>query len=379
MLTKAFRLVRFYIRKYVDRSLLLLDEWLVAIYCSPSRLARLFLTRPTYELRRLLLLLRRGLSFKVFVLRGTASVTNALFSVAYFASGDGMSYLESLLFADGQAKCEQRESCSLWALAKTAAELAREVDLVVVERNSLLRWKPSCGSWVVGPTWVRMVFDFVPGQSWEQVQARFKKQQKNIRYFRKNGYTYSVSRQDEDFDHFYHRMHIPLIDTRHKGYGLIDGKQNLYKFFKQGFVMFALNRENQPVAGDLDSLRGDVMLAVVNGVLDGERKWMQEGALNVLYYYELQWCHEHGLRRCDIGGARPFAHNGLYTHKRRWGFQPVRGLWQVHDWLLWAPHDSPVAMQWLEAHPFIPEFAQVGSKSLESMYQGLQQSPAAKI
>lgn len=369
MLTKAFRLILFYSRKYFDLFFPLIDRWLVVIYCTPSPSVRRLLTRPVFEFRRLLVLLRRGLSYKLFVFKGIAADMNVPFSVAYFADGENMDYLISLLFADGQVERVQRGSCSLWALAKTATMLAQEVDLVVVERNSLLKWKPSFGSWVVGPTWIKSVLDFKPGETWEQVQTRFKKQSRYIRRFKEAGYTSVVTNRDEDFDFFYDRMHVPLIETRHKGYGSVGSKKGLYPFFKRGHIRFALNSENQPVAGWLNWVQGDVMVAYVNGVLDADRKWMEDRALSVLYYYLLQWCHENGMRRCDAGGARPFAHDGVYVHKLRWGFHPVQELWQIHQWLFWAPYDSPAALKWLETHPFIPEFAQVGSTSLESVYQ----------
>ena len=378
MLTKAFHLTRFYFRKCLNRLLLFLDQWLVSIYCSPSRLARLLLTRPTYEFRRLLVLLQRGLSFKVFVLKGTAAETKTPFSVAYFADGDSMNYLVSLLFAGGQAEGEERGICSLWTLAKTSRALAREVDLVVIERNSLLKWRPPFGSWVVGPTWVRMVFDFIAGQTWEQIEYSFKRHDQNIRRFKKAGYTYRISNRDEDFEYFYDRMHVPLIDARHKGYGIIGTKQELYRYFEKGHIIFALNRENQPVAGALNCMRGDVFLGLSNGVLDGDRKWMQEGALSVLYYYSIQWCLENGVRSFDVGTTRPFAYEGVYNHKRRWGFHPIQELWEFQQWLFWAPDDSPAALKWMETHPFIPEFAHLGSKSLESVYQQIpsfQSSP----
>jgi len=96
--------------------------------------------------------------------------------------------------------------------------------------------------------------------------------------------------------------------------------------------------------------------------LDGDQAWLQTGALSALYFGSIKWCFDHHIRRCDIGEVRPFANDGLYQYKRRWGFRPIRELWNPREWLIWAPHSSETALRWLEAHPFIPEFARSGGE-----------------
>jgi hypothetical protein len=75
--------------------------------------------------------------------------------------------------------------------------------------------------------------------------------------------------------------------------------------------------------------------------------------LSAFYYHTIKYGFEQGLQRYDVGECRPFTTDGIYLHKQRWGMYPVRDLWGTREWMLWAPDQSPVAMQWLNAHPLV--------------------------
>jgi hypothetical protein len=235
--------------------------------------------------------------------------------------------------------------------------LAREVDLVVIERINLLGWTPKSGAWVISPTWVRMVTELDLDRPWGEVERGFKKHERNIRRFMRAGYAYRISRDEKDFDFFYDRMYVPLVTSRHEMEAFVDTRAHLLSYFRRGFLLMILDREGQPVAADLDYLRGDMLFGIACGVLDGRADILEEGALSAIYYYALKWAHENRIRRCDICEVRPFVDDGVYQYKRRWGYGPVEELWNTREWLVWAPEHSPMAQEWLRDHPFLPEFA----------------------
>jgi hypothetical protein len=338
-----------------------LDDRLVEVYSSPADTLPRLLLWPVYHIRRLVLFVQSGMVFQVYLLRGTAAEGGTPLSVAYLDTGSSMDFLARRLFQNGECTRERCGRAFFWQYGAAAERLASQVDLVVIERNNLLRWTPAYGEWVSSPTWVRMVIELDPAEDWSQVERGFKKHQKNIRRFQKAGYTYRISRSREDFDLFYDRMHVPLVTQRHTVDAFVDTPERLLKLMDQGFLLLVLDRDGQPIAGDLDHLSGDTFFGVACGVLDGDPALLDEGALSAIYYYALQWCHENGIRRCDIAEVRPFIEDGVYQYKRRWGYQPALELWNTREWLLWVPQGSPAALQWLRNHPFLPEFARSGS------------------
>jgi predicted N-acyltransferase len=205
-----------------------------------------------------------------------------------------------------------------------------------------------------------MVHDFQPGETWEMVTRRMKSQEMNIRRVRRSGYTFEIGASDADFHFFYERMHQPLISGRHSGYGRVDTEANLYRIFKNGNLIFILDSSGKRVAGGLNLVKGNAIMGVANGLLDGDEELLKTGALSALYYYILKWCNENHIRRFDLGEVRPFENNGLYQYKRRWGFMAIEEIWNTREWIFWAPGLSPAAMRWIEANRFIPIFARSG-------------------
>jgi hypothetical protein len=335
-----------------------LDDRLVESYSSPQSFVRRYVLWPLYYFRRIVLFIQSGMVFQIYVIRGIAAEGSLPLTAAYLSSGRGFDFLARRLFENGQYTLEHRGRAFFWQQDKISKELAREADLVIIERNNLLNWTPTYGDWVTSPTWVRMVIELNPNDDWATVESGFKKHSKNIRRFKKSGFTYRISRSMEDFDLFYDQMYVPLVTQRHTVDAFVDSRKHLLKLFKQGFLLMILDQDGNPIAGDLDHINGDTLFGIACGVRDGDQNLLEEGALSAIYYYALQWCHENGIRRCDIAEVRPFIEDGVYQYKRRWGYQPTRELWNTREWLLWVPNHAPAATNWLNKHPFLPEFAQ---------------------
>ena len=260
-----------------------------------------------------------------------------------------------LLQPEGQAVQEPPSNSAfpMRRVRSAAEEAAKAAGLVIVEGSDLLRWQPDRGVWGWLPTWVRMVVTFRPGQTWDEIQAAMRKHRDNIRRAQTGGFTFAVSRRPEDFEFFYHRMHLPMLNERHGEYGVADKKETLAGQFRQGLLFFVMH-DGRPVAGGLRYLRGRSVYGLASGVLDGDPAWNRQGAVAFLYLESIRWCFEHGYRRYDLGGVRPFASDGLYRFKYRWGARPERDLWLGRSWLFWAPSGSPAALDWLRAHPPAP-------------------------
>ena len=54
------------------------------------------------------------------------------------------------------------------------------------------------------------------------------------------------------------------------------------------------------------------------GVLNGDRELVRAGVLASLYYLSFQYLSEQGFKRLNLGGSRPFFHDGILRYKRRY-------------------------------------------------------------
>lgn len=345
------------VQTLLNQILQFLDNRLAEVYSSPNRWLRM-LIMPLYYLRRLVMLPQGSVTFQIYLLTGRAAGMDRDITVGYLYQGKNLKYIAGMLFHEGRYEIKELGRCRFWQQAEAAASLAQQADLVIVERNTLLSWKPRTGEWLVSPTGVRMVLTMDPTRPWEGLARSFKKHERNIRRFQRAGYTYEISTDKADFDFFYERMYLPFANNRHKENPIIAPYHDLYGKFKDGFLLFILDKDGNRIAGDLDYTMGEVFYPLSCGILDGEQKYLDEGALSALYYYAIQVSHQKGYRRSDVCDTSPFINDGIYQYKRRWGYEPQRELWNAREWLFWVPDGSPAAIRWLEENPVVEEFAQ---------------------
>jgi hypothetical protein len=264
-------------------------------------------------------------------------------------------YLQTLLYDPNSVVIASLGRLAMSAAPRLARDLAAQADIIFIERSRRSQWTPITGEWRLTPTWVRMGVRFQPDEDWEAVEARMHGHKNNIRRFRKYGFALSTSRSMEDFELFYERMHAPMIAQRHGEYAELESKASMRKTFaKNGLILFAATPEGEIVAGKLLYHYGRLAYVYASGTLDGDPRWHYLGALSALSWYEIRWAYENEIATLDCGSVRPFASDGNYLYKLRWGIQPIPDPWAARDWLIWVPNANPAALDWLERHPLIP-------------------------
>jgi hypothetical protein len=345
-------------RRYARRFQHLLDHRLIQMADRPFVGLNRWIMEAIFQLRLLIVLILDGLHGTVRIWEGREVDTGQPFRVAYLSDTHALlarspEYLESILFQPGSVRVEKGNDFPIAQVRAQAQKFVGQVDLVIVEANPLLRFKPPSSfesRWVILPPLVRMVFRFHPGQSWSEISQIMHAQRKNIKILNRIDGGMRVSRAEEDFDLFFDRMHVPLITERFSSTAQMESRDAMHNSFHQGHLMM-IDHQNQPIAGALNVISGSSMFGVGLGVLDGDRRWYSLGAVTAIYYNTIRWCYENGIRYLDIGVVRPFSSDGLFEYKRRWGFQPTRDLWMNREWLFWVPCASPVALNWLNNHP----------------------------
>jgi hypothetical protein len=165
---------------------------------------------------------------------------------------------------------------------------------------------------------VRQVIDTSGG--WEAMRLEFgkKKRQTTNNFSERFGLSYRMSKSVEDFDHFYHRMHVPHIRRRYGELSKIDSYEDMKQFFLNGLLLF-VTKDDKPVAGALSLIDGKSIVFRRTGVLDGDETVVKGGAQTALYYFQLKYAADNGFKNVDTMKSAPFFNDGVFRHKAEWG------------------------------------------------------------
>lgn len=165
---------------------------------------------------------------------------------------------------------------------------------------------------------VRQIIDI--SGTWDDVRKRFSKNKHQItnKFPEKFGLGYRISNDINDFDHFYHRMFVPHIKKRYGELAVIESYENMKEYFLKGLLLF-VTKNDERLAAALCLVANGVLIFRRTGVLDGNETLVESGAQTALYYYQLKYAHEMGLRAVDAMMSLPFLNDGVYMHKKEWG------------------------------------------------------------
>jgi len=142
---------------------------------------------------------------------------------------------------------------------------------------------------------------------------------RKIRQLENQGFTYSISQDDEDFDLFYYRMYLPYISSRHSGRGMIlHDYESLHNDFRDENLLLIKDR-SKPVCGMMCRIVDDTCYANQMGVLDGDFNLVKRGINVALWWFMLLWSRQQGAKCYDFGCSRPHTSYGVFNFKRQWG------------------------------------------------------------
>lgn len=155
--------------------------------------------------------------------------------------------------------------------------------------------------------------------SWENIRRLFHKNPIEVeRKIRKYNLLNKISNSMEDFDLFFHRMYLPLIDKQFRNSSIIDSYQKMKDIFLNGFLLFVME-DGKAIAGGLCLRKDNVLFFERIGVLDAGETYLKKGAQSAVYYFVIRHAKDLGLQKVDLTTSRSFLNDGVYRHKREWG------------------------------------------------------------
>jgi hypothetical protein len=164
-----------------------------------------------------------------------------------------------------------------------------------------------------------------------------------------------VADDDESFDFFYDRMHMPTMRLRHGGRTRSESKERAHEcLFRRGLLAFA-TVDGERVAGVLCHRSADRTTLTVRllGVRDGDQAHHDAGALKVLYHVLLDWADTHGIAKVDFGAVEAWISQGIFQWKRRFGPKVALAPNHCGNLRVWwrARRDTPAVRDFLVANP----------------------------
>jgi hypothetical protein len=96
------------------------------------------------------------------------------------------------------------------------------------------------------------------------------------------------------------------------------------RVFKAGLLLAVIARgRTDPDALGLVVPRGNGLWCVNLGIRDSDRTILRTGGMGALYQAQMRVAREWGWRLIDFGRCLPWASDGIYRYKWKWGLRPI--------------------------------------------------------
>lgn len=196
--------------------------------------------------------------------------------------------------------------------------LGESVDLVAVEGPLLLTKALPRRNTLMLPRCVWHTLE-VTG-AWEDVCRRFHQsiRKNELRLIRKHGYRFEMSRDAGHFEHFFERMYLPTVRSRHRGAAMPTNRAKAREFFEHGFLVRVL-KDGTWIAGALCEERANGLQFCLVGLSGSGENLLRQGAMAATYLGVIYWANRLGFRRVHFSASKPFLGDGILQHKRKWG------------------------------------------------------------
>ncbi len=263
-------------------------------------------------------LLTKGLLTKATLVRGCLKTGEAELNCMFVAPGLFADHILLSLFSESPTILEERRLFTplLRSFLKQSAprfdicitSLAREYNFIV---------RPIAT--YTGQSSVNQ--KIVTRNGWEGVRENLSRRcRKRIENFEaRYGLGCILSEEPSDLSTFYHQMYLPNSAARFGKLAVTNEFSQMQEFLKRGGFLLFITRNGEKIAGGLCSVGKNRLTGYRCGVLNGDEKLMECGAMTAIYYYLVDYAVINGLRELDILDSKPFLNDGVYRYKGSWG------------------------------------------------------------
>lgn len=302
------------------------------------------------SIRRLVLIISQ-LRLRVLTIRGTERTGGRAMTVVVLGNRRSWPFLAETFFSRLDSK-EESTWVFIWRVRPYLASLSTRPDIVIFHADKIFQGVFKRMGVARLPEWVTFRFDLSrpPEDTWEA--ANNKNLRENLRRVRKHGYSYEISTDPVQFDHFYREMYLPFIPRKFGESTEPVGPRFMRLFFDCG-VLLLVKKGSEVVSGTVIMIGDRSAKAMIIGVRGGREDLIRQGALAACYYFSILWSQGRGFRSVDFGECRPFFDDGLFYFKKRWGMRLEQYRHRSNVFGMKVGSATPAALDFLGANPFI--------------------------
>ncbi len=288
----------------------------------------------------------RWMKTEKWLLSGEELQSREKLTVFYTGLPQNMRYFAEQIFGDNYSK-QYLGAGKFWPPANMPGRNHLDCSLVVIEGLGAIRGFFLRKGFLYIPAWIGGGF-VLPGDL--SVLLRQRSLEADRRRIRQNKLTFQVTRDLSKFAQFYYEMYKPHIEKRYDQAAFIPSYEEVRRTFKKCFLVM-IEKDGLPIGGAMVSCSGEKGRLHLMGIKDGDRKYVQAGALVANYYYTAKFLHAAGCRWLNLGFSRPFLDDGVLCYKRKWGYnitQEFRSGFYIR-----AMENTPAVKAFLQRKPFV--------------------------
>jgi hypothetical protein len=171
-----------------------------------------------------------------------------------------------------------------------------------------------------------------------------------------SGYTWSFTRNLDDFDQFYRELYRPFIRGRFGPLAVLREPAELRRHFRHDGGVIWVRQAGRVVAGGLVRVRGRELRALVEAVHPSWRPEVKPSPQFAVNIATFDTAARLGCAGVDLGGTMPSLRDGVFRTKRAWG-AAVQLSGESHRQLLvrWPTGGTTALLPLLHAAPLLFE------------------------
>jgi hypothetical protein len=238
----------------------------------------------------------------------------------------------------------------IWSVCRRPRSLNPDAHLAVAEiYPAIARFLPYRPGFHF-PRWVETALDLSP-----PFEAVFPKRASRDmrRHINKQGYTYSVTRNQEAFTDFYDHMYRPYIEAAFGDAAYLLSRHWFAELTKKSELLQVWAGQTNVSSLLIEYAQKKVLMGYV-GIRDGDSGLVKEGALAALTYFAADYLKKKGFAGVSMGPSKSFLNDGPLRSKVLKGAQIVdKAFTPDENAILWLLRDTKPLRGFLKTHPFV--------------------------
>lgn len=293
------------------------------------------------------------LKISLYLIEGKEKHSGKIIRILYISNEKFDPYLSSIIFTR-VTRCTKIKRIPIFNIGKEFCKYSSKIDAILTKCDMFYSDLFEKLGFIIIPEWVSMTLNLA--DSIENLYRKFhNKAKQELRKAEKYNYSYEISKDLDEFEHFYYNMYLPYLIFKHKNFALCSNYLAIRYLFESGYKMIFFKYDNKPVSGMLFSQNKQIIKPKIMGILEDKINLMKKGLGSISYYFLIKLALENSVKIIDFGATRPFLKDGSYRFKKKWGTKINRAdtLFFYNIFALKICSDNEGIQTFLKENPFI--------------------------